>query len=50
MPRGRVPRGLTVIIRVFQKFLNPNESLKYENFISFRVQTRYFEQYSIRKG
>ena len=32
-------------IRVFQRFLKPNESLKYEIFISNRVQIWYFEQH-----
>ena len=32
---------------VFQKILKPNQTLKYEKFVSYRVQTWYFEQYSL---
>ena len=32
---------------VFQKFLKQNQTLKYENFVSYWVRIWYFEQYSL---
>ena len=32
---------------VFQKFLKPNQTLKYKKYVSYPVQTWYFEQYSL---
>ena len=34
-----------IMIRIFQKFLKPTQSVKYEMFVFYWVQIWYFEQY-----